>query len=186
MAFKLWFEPSTHFESIFKLPDTPRDYRAWLIWVSSPILAFWQLLTTSFKKRSMKQDDGIFQEADGPFGTHDELIHERFSLLRKIEFFLQNLEEQLISSVYQKTTRNRLFEFRYQSTMVLNFAKIIDHSFDRLRNGEWFHEENHALSRVKSELLSKTHPQADHKLEVVQELSETLEAAFGLLAFFSR
>ena len=181
LAFKLWFEPSTHFESIFKFPDTPRSYRSWLVWVSPPVLAFWQLFTTRLKRRSVEQSNLLFQEDPSSFDTNEELVLERFSLLRKIEFFLQNLEEQLVSSVYQKTTRNRLFEFRYQPTMVLNFAKIIEHSFERLRNGEWFHEETHALSRVKSELLSKTHPQADHKLEVVQELSETLEAAFDTL-----
>ncbi|MAD61534.1 MAG: hypothetical protein CMH49_08495 [Myxococcales bacterium] len=183
LAFKLWFEPLAHFESLFKLPDTPRNYRAWLIWVSPPLLALWQLFTMILKKKPIlhKIRHPKVTAENKTDDVHIELFSERFSVLRKIEFFLQNLEEQLVSSVYQKTTQNRLFEFRYQSTMILNFAKIIEHSFERLRNGEWFHEETHALSRVKSELLSKTHPQADHKIEVIEELSETLEDAFDTL-----
>ncbi len=181
LAFKLWFKPFIEIESLLTLPKVPRDYRAWLIWLSPPTLALWQLLITDLKKGMLKRSMNQAEDLSSPETLDSDSPNERFSILRKIESFLQNLEEQLVSSVYQKTTQKRLFEFRYQSTMILNLAKIIEHSFERLRNGEWFHEEKHALSRVKSELLSKTHAQADHKLEVIEELSETLEDALDTL-----
>ena len=69
--------------------------------------------------------------------------------------------------------------------MILNFAHVVDTSFERLRNGEWFYEERHALSRVRSE-VRKTHPQANHQAEITEELCAMLESALDTLGSLSR
>ena len=168
-----WFNVPTLTSSVMSPLFELRTYRAWLLWFICPMLPLWRLLRPWLKQRSVKR---IQKESDENLASS-----VRFSVLRRMESFLQRLEEQLVSSVYQKTTRGRLFEFSYQSTMILNLAKIVETSFERLRNGEWFHEERHALSRVRSEVLSKTHPQANHRAEITEELCAMLESSLDTL-----
>ncbi len=152
-----------------------RAYNSWLIGLSCPLLSLWHLLWSRKKRRGVKEE----MVNDHHQTESNDL--DRLSPLQRMEHFLQELEEQLISSVYQKTHRGRSFEFRYQSTMILNLSRVVESSYQRLRSGQLFKEERHALSRVRGDLLSNTENRDVNQLGVIEEICTLLESAFDTL-----
>lgn len=171
-SFWLWSEAPNLYQRLSSPLRETRQYSDWLIWTVCPLVSIWHLFWS--RRTSKRGSDDVLEE-------ETEKANSAGSIFRRIEHLLQNAEQHLISSVYQKTHRGRSFEVHYQSTMILNLAELVENSYRRLRNGELFHEERHALSRVQGDLLGREHGSSSERFEVIEELCTLLESTYDVL-----
>lgn len=144
-----------------------RRFSGWIIFLAFPALPFWRFFTSSAHSPLSDLEGGeVSQLSQKP---------------NWLESALERLEDRLISSVYQRASKSRVIEPLYQDTLILCIARVVDHSFSRVKNSQWFQEERHALSRVLGEVLSKAQSDASLPSEATEELSLLLESALDTL-----
>jgi hypothetical protein len=61
---------------------------------------------------------------------------------------LKQKERDYLSSVYDSASRMKPYEQLMRHELILGCATLIESTYDRLKNGQWYEEEEHAIRRV--------------------------------------
>ena len=101
-----------------------------------PWIPFWALRLRA-KERTLTVKGRTRQRiatAEAPFDRLAQLLKQK--------------ERDYLSSVYDSASKMKPYEQLMRHELVLGCATLIESTYDRLKNGQWYEEEEHAIRRV--------------------------------------